>query len=61
MELAEQNKIYDSETGKFTEYTAEESFFKDFWRPKIMATWDFNADANGNPTDDPDKIAYMKG
>ena len=61
MELAEQNRIYDSETGKFTDYTVEESFFKDFWRPKIMATWDFNADINGNPTDDPDKIAYVKG
>ena len=61
MELAEMNKIYDSKTGEFTEYTAEESLFKDFWKPKMMATWDYNADANGNPTEDPTKIVHVKG
>ena len=61
MELAEGHPIFDSNTGKFTEDTPEDSFFKYFWRPKMMATWDFNADINGNPTDDPSKIAHLKG
>jgi hypothetical protein len=26
-----------------------------------MATWDYDADINGNPTNDPDKIAFFKG
>lgn len=61
MELAEMNKIFDPKTGEFTDYTAEESLFKDFWRPKIMATYDMNVDINGNPTEDPTKIAHFKG
>ena len=55
------NKIFDPKTGEFTDYTAEESLFKDFWRPKIMATYDMNVDINGNPTEDPTKIAHFKG
>jgi len=26
-----------------------------------MATWDFDADANGNPTKDPNSVVYHKG
>lgn len=61
MELAEMHPIYDSKTGKFTEYNLEDSLFKDFWRPKMMATYDTNVDINGNPTDDPTKIVHYKG
>lgn len=61
MELAEGQPVYDSLTGKFTEYTAEDSFFKDFWRPMMLATYDENVDINGNPTDDESKIAHYKG
>lgn len=60
-ELAEMNPIYDPKTGQFTDYTAEESLFKDFGRTAVLATWDFNADVNGNPTNDPVEIYYQKG
>lgn len=61
MELAEGHPIFDSQTGKFTEESPEDSFFKYFWRPKMMATYDENVDINGNPTNDPTKIAHFKG
>ena len=61
MELAEGHPIFDSKTGKFTEDTPEESLLKYFWRPKMMATYDTDVDINGNPTDDPLKIAHVKG
>ena len=44
MELAESNRIFDPATGKFTDDTPENSFFKNFFKPIVMATWDFDAD-----------------
>lgn len=61
MELAESNRIFDPATGKFTDDTPENSFFKNFFKPIVMATWDFDADKNGNPTSDPTQIMYHKG
>ena len=61
MERAEGQKIFDPATGQFTDDTPEDSFFKNIFKPIVMATWDFNADANGNPTDDPAQIVYQKG
>ena len=61
MERAEGQKIFDPATGQFTEDTPENSFFKNIFKPIVMATWDFNADINGNPTEDPTKIVYQKG
>jgi hypothetical protein len=29
--------------------------------PLVLATWDFDADANGNPTTDPKKVVHKKG
>ena len=61
MELAESNRIFDPATGKFTDDTPENSFFKNFFKPIVMATWDFDADKNGNPTSDPTQVVYHKG
>jgi len=58
MERAEGQKIFDPATGQFTEDTPEDSFFKNIFKPIVMATWDFNADINGNPTEDPTQIVY---
>lgn len=60
-EIAEGQKVYDTATGKWLD-TPEESFFGTIGMgPLVLAQWDFDADENGNPTDDPDKIKYKKG
>lgn len=61
LERAEGQKIFDPATGKFTEDTPESSFFKNFFKPIVVATWDFDADANGKPTSNPEEIVYRKG
>ena len=61
MERAEGQKIFDPATGKFTDETPESSVLSNFFKPIVMATWDYDADINGNPTNDPNKIAFFKG
>lgn len=60
-ELSESQPIWDPDTKTWTEDTPEDSFFKYLFRPTVLATWDYDADINGNPTSDPSKIAYYKG
>lgn len=60
-ELSESQPIWDPDTKTWTEDTPEDSFFKYFFRPTVLATWDYDADINGNPTSDPSKIVYQKG
>lgn len=60
-EIAQSNQIWDSRTGKFTEETPEDSFFKNFFRPMALATWEYDADADGKATYDPSKVVYKKG
>lgn len=60
-ELSESQPIWDPDTKTYTKDTPEDSFFKYFFRPTVLATWDYNADANGNPTNDPSKVVYYKG
>lgn len=40
MEIAESQPIYDPATGKFTDDTPENSFFKNFFSPVAMASYD---------------------
>jgi len=60
-ELSESQPIWDPDTKTWTEETPEDSFLKYFFRPTVLATWDYDADANGNPTNDPSKVVYYKG
>ena len=60
-ELSESQPIWDPDTKTWTEDTPEDSFMKYLFRPTVLATWDYDADINGNPTNDPNKIAYYKG
>lgn len=59
-EIAESNPVFDYKTGTWTD-SPNETWFDNFTNPKVLAQWDFNADENGNPTTDPDKIVYHKG
>ena len=60
-ELSESQPIWDPDTQTWTKDTPEDSFFKYLTRPTVLATWDYDADINGNPTNDKSKIAYYKG
>ena len=59
-EIAESNPVFDYKTGTWTD-SPNETWFDNFTNPKVLAQWDFDADENGNPTTDPDKIVYHKG
>ena len=59
-ELAEANVQYDYKTGKWLE-SPNERWWNNFLNPKVLAQWDFDADENGNPTNDKNKIVYHKG
>lgn len=59
-EIAQTQKVYDPETNTW-EDAPNDSFFANMLDTRVLASWDFNADENGNPTDDEDKIVYRKG
>lgn len=59
-EIAESNPVFDYKTGKWTD-SPNETWFDNFLNPKVLAQWDFDADENGNPTNDPNKVVYHKG
>ena len=60
-EIAEGQKVYNTETGEWMD-APEDSFFGTIGMgPLVLATWDFDADENGNPTTDKDKIVHAKG
>ena len=59
-EIAQTQKVYDPETNTW-EDAPNDSFFANLLDTRVMATWEFNADENGNPTEDEDKIVYQKG
>lgn len=59
-ELAEANIQYDYKTGEWLE-SPNDRWWDNFLNPKVLAQWDFDADENGNPTNDKDKIVYHKG
>lgn len=60
-EIAQMYPIYDKKTDTFTPYTAEESLFKNWDRTVVLATYDFDADEDGNPVTDPLEIVHPKG
>lgn len=59
-EIAQSNKVLDVATGKWLD-SPEDSFFGTVIGagPLVLATWDFDADENGNPTTT--DIKYKKG
>lgn len=60
-EIAEGQKVYNTETGEWMD-SPEASFFGTIGMgPLVLASWDFDADENGNPTKDPDKVVHKKG
>lgn len=67
MELAESEKVLANpeEVAKgatpIWQEAPEESFFDNFWETRVLAQWDFDADKDGNPTNDPSKAVYHKG
>ncbi len=59
-EIAESNPTFDFKTGKWTD-SPNDTWFDNFINPKVLAQWDFDADENGNPTNDPNEIVFHKG
>ena len=59
-EVAQTQKTFDPSTGEWSN-SPNDSFFNDFFETKVIAAWDYDADINGNPTDDLSKIVYQKG
>lgn len=59
-EIAQTQKVYDPETNTW-EDAPNDSFFANMLDTRVLAQWDFDADENGNPTNDKDKIMYRKG
>lgn len=59
-EIAQTQKVWDGATKTWHD-SPNDSFWADFWDTRVMAQWDFNADKDGNPTDDKSKIVYKKG
>lgn len=59
-EIAQTQKVYDPETNTW-EDAPNDSFFANLLDTRVMATWEFNADENGNPTENEDKIVHQKG
>ena len=59
-EIAQTQKVYDPETNTW-EDAPNDSFFANLLDTRVMATWEFNADENGNPTENEDEIVYQKG
>lgn len=59
-EIAQTQQICDLATHTYKD-SPNDSFWSDFFSTKVLAQWDFDADANGNPTSDPNKIVYHKG
>lgn len=61
-EVAEANKVYDPITKKYLDVSPNDrGFFKNLFDPLVLATWDYDADENGNKTNDPSKVVYTKG
>lgn len=67
MELAESEKVLANpeEVAKgakpIWQDAPEESIFDNFWETRVLAQWDFDADKNGNPTNNESEIVYHKG
>lgn len=57
-EIAQSQKVWDG--SKWVE-SPEENFWANLWDTRVKATWDFDADENGNPTNDKSKIVHYKG
>lgn len=59
-EIAQTQKVWDGATQTWHD-SPNDSFWTDFWDTRVMAQWDFDADEQGRPTTDKDKIVYRKG
>jgi len=57
-EVAQAQKVWNGE--KWIDAPNDDTIGS-FFNPKVLAQWDFDADINGNPTKDKDKIVYRKG
>ena len=57
-EIAETQESWD---GKEWKESPNESFWDALIHPKALAIWEFDADEDGKPTSDPDRIVYRKG
>lgn len=59
-EIAQTQKVLDPETGEL-QSAPNDAFFENFFDTRVLAQWDFDADKNGNPTNNPDEVVYYKG
>lgn len=60
-EIAESNKVWDVNTNKWIDSPNDQGFFKNLFDTKVLAQWEFDADVEGNRTNDPSQVVYKKG
>lgn len=59
-EIAETQPVFDYKTGQWLE-SPNETWISNFTNPKVLAQWDFDADKDGNPTNNQEEIVFHKG
>lgn len=60
-EIAQTQQVWDPVTRTYSDAPNNNFWGTLFGDNEFLAQWDFNADAKGNPTNDPNKIVYHQG
>ena len=60
-EIAQTQQVWDPETRTYQDAPNNNFWGTLFGDNEFLAQWDFDADAQGNPTNDPNKIVYHQG
>ena len=59
-EIAQTQRVWDPETRTYQD-APNDNFFSNLFNTRVMAQWDFDADENGNATNDTTKVVHHKG
>lgn len=60
-EIAQNEQVYNPKTGEWEESPNDSWLLRDWFDPVVMATYDYDVDANGNPTSVESEIVHRKG
>lgn len=60
-EIAQDEKIFNPETNSWEESPNDSWLLRNWFEPVAMATYDYDVDANGNPTNIESEIVHRKG
>lgn len=60
-EIAQDNKVWDTEKQTWTDSPNSSGLRRNWFKPLVMATYDYDVDAQGRPTLDESKVVHKKG